>query len=293
MRSTLKQGLAFSIMVLVIAASSVLWSFSGSMQGGTFRDPWYSTQYREFTANWRNTFSEARNLVVNESCVALWWIYNAGFLVKTPKRVIAFDLYLPWAFDLKDEDFDMIDVLCITHQHDDHYSPYLISKIGNRTLIVTPPSLTIHAREGAKTANLGWWENTTYSDITVTALPSMHDEEGFANGYLITTDNGIRIIHTDDNEYCYPDMFKIGQTMRPNVLLVNPTSGSMQTALIVRALGPEYVVFTHLYEFFIHLSGIWTYERVNNVKENLAKQYPNVRVIMPSLGEKYIYSKPE
>ena len=66
------------------------------------------------------------------SGVRIWSMYNHGFIVKTPSTVFAFDLisgYPSWQYKIPDAILEQIQVLFISHRHDDHSDPTIINAI--------------------------------------------------------------------------------------------------------------------------------------------------------------------
>ncbi len=61
---------------------------------------------------------EVQQTVVPQGKVALWHLYNMGYVVKTPSHCFGIDLKHKEAARLVPH----IEFLCITHQHSDHYS---------------------------------------------------------------------------------------------------------------------------------------------------------------------------
>ena len=59
---------------------------------------------------------ELRTTKVKEGTVAVWLLYNMGYIVKTPTTTFGIDLYSKYTDDL----LDMIDFGMITHAHSDH-----------------------------------------------------------------------------------------------------------------------------------------------------------------------------
>lgn len=65
--------------------------------------------------------SEVKSTTVPQGKVALWHLYNMGYVVKTPSHCFGIDLKHREAAEL----VPYIEFLLITHEHSDHYSPEL------------------------------------------------------------------------------------------------------------------------------------------------------------------------
>ena len=65
--------------------------------------------------------SEVKSTTLPQGKVALWHLYNMGYVVKTPSHCFGIDLKHREAAEL----VPYIEFLLITHEHSDHYSPEL------------------------------------------------------------------------------------------------------------------------------------------------------------------------
>lgn len=66
--------------------------------------------------------NEVASTTVKEGKVAIWLLYNMGYIVKTPTSVFGIDIYSKYV----DELVEMLDFVMITHKHSDHcYKPFL------------------------------------------------------------------------------------------------------------------------------------------------------------------------
>lgn len=63
--------------------------------------------------------SEVKSTTVPQGKIALWHLYNMGYVVKTPSHCFGIDLKHREAAEL----VPYIEFLLITHEHNDHYSP--------------------------------------------------------------------------------------------------------------------------------------------------------------------------
>lgn len=135
-----------------------------------------------------------------EEGVTVWQIYNHGFVVKTPTVVLCFDLYdyigfgqnAAWGLE---ELADIMDVMFISHDHNDHTDSGLSSAMRQRNKPVIegidpatdPSSISI---------NVGDSINEAYLHIT--------DHEGLHSTTIhmfeVVTPEGFKILHTGDNQ---------------------------------------------------------------------------------------------
>lgn len=160
--------------------------------------------------------------------IALWWLGQAGFLIKSPAgRVVALDPYLSnscralgaqFGFDfdrqvaspLAPSDLVGIDLYVLTHSHQDHLDPETLAAYqagGGRGPILAPPETV------EKLGTLGWpaadtlltWPNKSHTvgDLTLRAtfaIPLGGDDLTHV-GYLVSVLDGPTVYFTGDTAY--------------------------------------------------------------------------------------------
>jgi L-ascorbate metabolism protein UlaG (beta-lactamase superfamily) len=190
-----------------------------------------------------------------ESGVRIWSMYNHGFIVKTPSIIFAFDLvdgYKVWDYQLPDSVLDQIDVLYITHRHDDHRDLSVIKTIKDNGGEVVMPEEdqpgdfgTIYVYPGQELDIAGL--QTKVFDGLHGVIP--------VRVYQVTTAEGLVIMHTGDNQTSetLPDGVKV------DILLLNAwvnESGSTQPAIgmrnSIKKLGPRLTIPGHIQELGHH-----------------------------------------
>jgi L-ascorbate metabolism protein UlaG (beta-lactamase superfamily) len=123
------------------------------------------------------------------------------------------------------------DLILVTHDHHDHFSPSDIAKLATaETTLVGPPSVTSQVG-GIETVTLAVGESTTVGSVTVTSVPAynidkfrqpgqlFHPREAGFLGYVVELD-GRRIYHAGDTD-AIPEMREV----RCDVALL-PVSGT-------------------------------------------------------------------
>jgi len=210
-----------------------------------------------------------RSTDVPSSHVALWWLYQAGFVVKSPEgTVVLIDPYLSDAVlrsynqprnvppPLNPTEVDA-DAILATHTHEDHLDPDALTAFTShsRTKIVGPPSVVNKARgwgvSRSQTVVMHPGHPVSIGDIRVETVYARHmfDQEPTpdAAGYLLTV-GGVRVYHAGDTEY---DARIISETKgRVDVTLVciNGTTGNMnahEAALLAWQQGARLAVPMH------------------------------------------------
>jgi L-ascorbate 6-phosphate lactonase len=174
------------------------------------------------------TFKEIHAHATPRGGVTLWWLGQAGFIIKSPLgQVAALDPYLSNScqpigvqhglnFDrtvpppLPPGELAGIDLYCMTHSHQDHLDPETLSgyrAAGGHGLYVAPPETVDKLRTlGVPDAEiLMIWPNKchTVGDLTVRAtfaIPFSGDDLTHV-GYLFSVQNGPTVYFTGDTAY--------------------------------------------------------------------------------------------
>nr|WP_240189319.1 MBL fold metallo-hydrolase [Nakamurella flavida] len=212
---------------------------------------------------------EIRDTPVEVGHVRIWWLYQAGFVVKSPGgTTVAIDPYLsdsvmasygiPRAvtapLSAAEAEFD---ALLATHPHDDHLDPDCVTSFAAhpRTHFVGPPSTVKMARAAGfpavRTNGLRRGESVEIGDIHIEAVMARHmfDEEPTpdAIGYLITA-GSVRIYHSGDTEYDARIVDDTEDRVDISLICMNGTAGNMdadEAALLAWRQRPAVAVPMH------------------------------------------------
>jgi len=85
-------------------------------------------------------YSEIKNAKVPDGQIKIWYVYNMGVVAKTKNLTIGFDLANRWInFDIP-KLADQLDILIISHPHQDHYDSSLVNRALERGVAVVLPS---------------------------------------------------------------------------------------------------------------------------------------------------------
>lgn len=209
-----------------------------------------------------------KNQQLSPSEAALWWLGQAGYIIRSQGITIAIDPYLsdsaaenaPEFSRLYDPPIEPgqldIDIYIVTHDHLDHFDPVTISQYPKNkdTWFVAPRQaakkllslgiphervIVLHAGET--------WRYQSVEVKGVFALPTGADVLD-TTGYLVTFDNGRSIYHTSDTEF-HP-LTLAAAPREPELMLVpingkwgNP--GPEQAALFAQVVQPKFVMPNH------------------------------------------------
>lgn len=203
-----------------------------------------------------------------ESEAALWWLGQAGYVVRVADLTIVIDPYLSDSAGKDSPEFRRLypppvnpaelsaDIYIVTHDHLDHLDPDTISQYTGKekTWFVAP-------RQAAKKlASLGIptkrimilhageiWRFGSAEITGVFAIPTGADVLD-TTGYFIRLDNGRSFYHTSDTEY-HP-LVVAAAPKKPEIMVVpingkwgNP--GPEKAAAFAQALQPKYVFPNH------------------------------------------------
>ena len=185
------------------------------------------------------------------SGVRIWSMYNHGFIVKTPSTVFAFDLihgYPSWQYKIPDAVLKQIQVLFISHRHDDHSDSTIIDAItGFGGQVVMPVEDRHFSRD---LVYLAAYDEVTLAGLQIKAYAGLHADIP-VRIYVVTTPEGLTIMHTGDNQTSetLPDALTV------DILLLNAwvnDSGSASPGDGIRnsinKLNPKLTILGHFQE---------------------------------------------
>lgn len=183
--------------------------------------------------------------------VRIWSMYNHGFIVKTPSSVFAFDLvqgYPSWNYQIPDSILNQIQVLFLSHKHDDHWDRTIIKEITDLGGKVVEPMEEKIA--GYDFVYLSPDEETTQAGLQIKAFDGLHGGIP-VRMYFVTTPEGFTIFHTGDNQTS--ETLPEGLTV--DILLLNAwvnESGSASPVIgarnSIKKLNPKLTILGHIQE---------------------------------------------
>lgn len=142
-----------------------------------------------------------KNETVESGTVAIYMLYNMGYVIKTPSGCFGIDIYHRWAKKLA----PYLDFLCVTHNHQDHYSEDLIQAM----LDANKPVLSNYLKKGAgydytATVNKNYTIGKFAIRTAITDHNTSNDGKNFVTVFRIDcgddTDN-FTLLHVGDTNF--------------------------------------------------------------------------------------------
>ena len=227
-------------------------------------------------------FQEANATVVSDiDHPAIWYVYNMGLVVKTPKTMFSIDLHHRRA-----EDFaSLLDFALITHNHNDHYTErfkHAMDRVQHKPVVNN-----FFDNYGVRDRKIGGYTRARsktflYGDVKI--ITGLCDH----NNYLIdyTTPFEVQIgkftlYHSGD---CCSHS-KLHVSRQPDLWVLHPRCGMDPAKACVEAIRPKKAVVAHLQELGHAKGGArWTYTNgISDCRRIEAVGYP---AIMPLWGER-------
>lgn len=224
---------------------------------------------------------------VESGTVEIWMLYNMGYVVKTPSVCFGVDLMHRWAEQLA----PYLDFMCVTHNHQDHYSSELIQVMFD----AGKPVLSNYLRKGANYAYTSTSPNTyTIKGINIRTAITDHNSSTKNFVTVFRFDCGAEtdhftLVHTGDSNYL-PAQFTSVEgpadvlipRYAPNALEENRIFGNGSGQIT-----PRYVLLSHILELsHVDVAGSrWT---VGLALDRASKLHCD-NTYVPMWGEKLIW----
>lgn len=222
------------------------------------------------------TMARLREFRVAEGSLAVWWLAQAGFLLKSPGgTLVAIDPYLSdscgpatasLGFDLHrmsppvmpPAELAGIDLMVATHSHQDHVDPETLSgyhRAGGNGPYLAPPEAAEKLQSlGVPAGRITMvWPNKTHrvGDLTLRAtlaVPFGGDDLTHV-GYLVAADGGPTFYFTGDTAYHEVIGISVAEH-KPDVMftVINGTFRNLspsEAALLARQIQPRVVIPCH------------------------------------------------
>jgi L-ascorbate metabolism protein UlaG (beta-lactamase superfamily) len=213
---------------------------------------------------------------------AVWYVYNMGLIVKSPKKTFSIDLHHRRAEEMA----PLLDFALITHNHNDHYTErftHLMDRVQRKTVVNNFFS-NYGVKDRMKFGGYTRAKSKTFHIGDVTVITGLCDH----NPYLIdfTTPFEVQIgnftlFHSGD---CYSHA-KLHVSRQPDLWVLHPRCGMDPAKACAETIRPKKAVVAHLQELG-HAKGRarWTYENgMSDCRRIEAAGFP---AVMPLWGER-------
>ena len=257
------------------------------------------------------------SLPVEPHSVAIFWLAQAGFAIKTSSgEVIYIDAYLSDMCEttlagglgskrLMPPPMEISEitsgVMASTHMHQDHNDEEAVEIVAkkssdvqfvgpvssfNRLKDIGIPEDRIHQVDAGDVYK--------FSGGRLRGVYADHGEgEPDAIGYIVETDDGLRVYHTGDTCYC-PERMEEAIQLRPDVMIgaINGTFGNMdgiEAAQLAADVGAKVAIPCHFWMFIVqNQSATGTPKVFVDACEDHA---PNALPVLMRVGEHIVVSK--
>ena len=228
-------------------------------------------------------FREARETVVDDiDHPAVWFVYNMGLVVKTPKTLFSIDLHHRRA----EEFAPFLDFALITHNHNDHYTEpfkFAMDRKEHKTVVnnfFDNYGTRNWDKEGGYTRARS--KKFKFGDVIV--VTGVCDHNGYLKNYTTTFEvriGNFTIFHSGDCS----NHAKLHVSRAPDLWVLHPRCGMDAAKACVEAVHPKTAVVAHLQEMG-HPIGYarWTYQ--DGLNEVAKIEAAGFHAFMPLWGDR-------
>lgn len=229
-------------------------------------------------------FREAKDTeVVDINRPAIWYVYNMGLVVKTPKTLFSIDLHHRRA----EEFAPLLDFALITHNHGDHYTERF--KVAMDRVQRKPVVNNFFDNYGVRDWKLGGYTRAKtktfiYGDVKI--ITGLCDHNDYLIDYTTTFEveiGNFTLFHSGD---CSSHA-KLHVTRQPDIWVFHPRCGMKAVAGCQEVVHPKTAVIAHLQEMG-HAKGRyrWTYR--DGLDEKAQLEAAGISARMPLWGERLV-----
>ncbi|MBP3483145.1 MAG: MBL fold metallo-hydrolase [Alistipes sp.] len=223
---------------------------------------------------------EIKSTKVEKGSVAIWHLYNMGYIIKTPSQVLGIDLRAKRV----DELMKFIDVGMITHSHGDHWAMAFVKALSKEG----KPLLTNFNIKDVHVTRVKDGEIYEFGGIKIRTTIGDHNSnlKNFVVSYEIDCGedtNHTVIYHTGDS--CN---YKQLNPQNPVDIFILHMAVGLKIQAAIDKIQPKNVFLSHLLELGHSITKWrWTYDDALMLRDKL--EHDNVWI--PVWGEKIVYKK--
>ena len=224
---------------------------------------------------------EIRTTKVKEGTVAVWLLYNMGYIVKTPTTTFGIDLYSKYT----DELLDMIDFGMITHAHSDHNHVAFTQGMAKRNKPILA-AFDIKDVEEMRVEHEGVYK---MGDVTVRVTIGDHNKKNLRNfvaSYEIdcgANTNHTIIYHTGDSH----DYEQLNPQQKVDIFIPH-IRVNLDVQKAIDKFQPRHVFMSHIQELGHRVTKWrWTFDDALRMRE----KWTHDHFWIPCWGERVIYNR--
>lgn len=216
---------------------------------------------------------------VKDGNVVIWYLYNMGFVIKTPAACFGVDIHHRHAEKLE----PLLDFIAITHNHGDHYSmPLMTAMNANQKTVVSNFF-----------PNIGHTKTMPFTH-TIKGV-TIHCSEADHNNSLKKFTMPMEFVcKTGDEQFvfftsgdCCSHVFLNKKSERIDLYALHPRCG-MIPAKAAEKLAPELTFIVHLQEL-AHEINVWRWQFAVGRHEVAELKKINKNAYVPVWGEKFLW----
>ena len=232
---------------------------------------------------------EIKRTKVKRGQVALWNLYNMGYIVKTPSHMFGVDLTHKY-IDLFAQNLDFA---LVSHIHRDHGTLRDFEAYANAGVKVYAGHMPREKPEALSWICVEDGETFNFGDITVTCRKIDHNKKKKGRKLVTSfeidcgkdTDNAI-ILHAGDG--CNYKQLEVQHKVD---FFIFHLSVGLNIQKAIEKIQPEYAVFSHAWELAHKVDKYrWTIDDLLQTSGKISN-FPAERCLLPCWGEKILYTK--
>lgn len=232
---------------------------------------------------------ELKRTKVKHGQVALWNLYNMGYIVKTPSHVFAIDLTHKYINLFAQH----LDFALVTHIHRDHGDARDFNAYADAGVKVYAGHMPREKPEALSWTYVEDGETFNFGEITVTCRKIDHNKKKKGRKLVTSfeidcgkdTDNAI-ILHAGDG--CNYKQLEVQHKVD---FFIFHLSVGLNIQKAIEKIQPEYAVFSHAWELAHKVDKYrWTIDDLLQTSGKISN-FPAERCLLPCWGEKILYTK--
>lgn len=225
---------------------------------------------------------------VKPGTVVIWYLYNMGFVIKTPNACFGVDIHHRHAEKLA----PLLDFVASTHNHADHYSIPLMRQMSRTVKPVISnffPNFAFTHCAATYTADVQPNKTNTVKDITIHCYEADHNpylkKFVMPMEFVCPTGDKTFVFYTSGD--CFSHDFLKHKSPKIDIYAVHPRNG-MITIKAAETLNPEITFIVHLQELSHEVNiARWQFSVGRQELEVLKKA--GRKAYVPVWGEKFLW----